>query len=204
MNKIGIFGGTFDPPHIGHQVLAAEAYVQLRLDRVLWVLTPDPPHKQSLQFAPLDARQAMVNAAIASSTAFEFSRVEIDRAGPHYAYDTVRLIAEQHPGTAISYLIGEDSLFDLPRWYRPQDLVHACDEFGVMRRAGRSFPLEQLESTLPGISAKIRYIDAPIIQISSSFIRERIATGGQFRYYLPEGVYREIISRGLYTSKLAH
>ena len=204
MNKIGIFGGTFDPPHIGHQVLAAEAYVQLRLDRVLWVLTPDPPHKQSLQFAPLDARQAMVNAAIASSTAFEFSRVEIDRAGPHYAYDTVRLIAEQHPGTAISYLIGEDSLFDLPRWYRPQDLVHACDEFGVMCRAGRSFPLEQLESTLPGISAKIRYIDAPIIQISSSFIRERIATGGQFRYYLPEGVYREIISRGLYTSKLAH
>jgi len=204
VNKIGIFGGTFDPPHIGHQVLAAEAYVQLRLDRVLWVLTPDPPHKQSLQFAPLDARQAMVNAAIASSTAFEFSRVEIDRAGPHYAYDTVRLIAEQHPGTAISYLIGEDSLFDLPRWYRPQDFVRACDEFGVMRRAGRSFPLEQLESTLPGIIAKIRYIDAPIIQISSSFIRERIATGGQFRYYLPEGVYREIISRGLYTSKLAH
>jgi len=204
VNKLGIFGGTFDPPHIGHQVLAAEAYAQLRLDQVLWVLTPDPPHKQSLKFAPLDARQAMVTAAITSSTAFEFSSVDIDRAGPHYAYDTVRLIAEQHPGTAISYLIGEDSLFDLPRWYRPQDFVRACDEIGVMGRAGRTFQLEELEDTLPGISAKIRYIDAPIIQISSSFIRERIATGGHFRYYLPEGVYREIISRGLYTSKLAH
>lgn len=204
MNKLGIFGGTFDPPHIGHQVLAAEAYAQLRLDQVLWVLTPDPPHKQSLKFAPLDARQAMVTAAITSSTAFEFSSVDIDRAGPHYAYDTVRLIAEQHPGTAISYLIGEDSLFDLPSWYRPQDFVHACDEIGVMRRAGRSFQLEQLEDTLPGIRAKIRYIDAPIIQISSSLIRERIAVGSHCRYYLPEGVYREIITRGLYTGTLAH
>ena len=127
MNKLGIFGGTFDPPHIGHQILAAEAVAQLKLDRVLWVLTPDPPHKQGLKFAPVEARQAMVSTVIANNTAFEYSRVDIDRKGPHYAYDTVRLIAAQHPGMEISYLIGEDSLMDLPSWHRPHDFVGGCD-----------------------------------------------------------------------------
>lgn len=203
MNKLGIFGGTFDPPHIGHQILAAEAVAQLKLDRVLWVLTPDPPHKQGLKFAPLAARRAMVTAVIANDTTFEFSSVDIDRKGPHYAYDTVRLIAAQYPETEISYLIGEDSLFDLPSWHRPHDFVGVCDEFGVMRRAGRPLQYEQLEDTFPGIRAKIRYLDTPLIQISSSLIRERIAAGDQFRYFLPEGVYREICERNLYAGTQA-
>jgi nicotinate-nucleotide adenylyltransferase len=198
-SKVGIFGGTFDPPHIGHLILAAEAYVQLGLDRILWVLTPNPPHKQDKKFAPVAARQAMVLAAIANNPAYVLSSVDLDRIGPHYACDTVQIIASQHPGTAISYIVGEDSLLDFPRWHRPQDLVSACDEIGVMRRSGHASTNHQLEESIPGIGAKISYINTPLIQISSSLIRERIATGGHFRYYLPDGVYREIILRNLYS-----
>ena len=203
MKKLGVFGGTFDPPHIGHQILAAEAAAQLKLDQVLWVLTPDPPHKQDLKFAPVVARRAMVTAAIANNTTFELSSVDIDRKGPHYAYDTVRLIAAQYPGTEISYLIGEDSLFDLPSWHRPHDFVSVCDEFGVMRRSVHLLQYEQLEDTFPGIRAKIYYLDTPVIHISSSLIRERIAAGDQFRYFLPEGVYQEINERNLYVGTQA-
>ncbi len=197
--KVGIFGGTFDPPHIGHLILAAEACIQLGLDRALWVLTPDPPHKLDKKFAPIAARKAMVLAAIAKNPAFEFSSVDLERKGPHYAYDTIKIIASQHPGTAICYIVGEDSLLDFPRWYRPQDFVSDCDEIGVMRRERPASSYDQLEESIPGIGAKISYINTPAIRISSSLIRERIATGGHFRYYIPDGVYREIILRNLYS-----
>ena len=196
--RIGIFGGTFDPPHVGHQILADEAVAQLNLDRLLWVLTPDPPHKQGQMITGLDCRLEMVKAATANNSAFELSCVDIDRHGPHYAVDTVQIIKKQFPSAELFYIIGGDSLHDLPSWYHPQQLLAEVDGLAVMHRPGDQIDLRLLEEKLPGIGAKIRYIDAPLLEISSRQIRERISHGEGYRYYLPPAVLNIIQRENLY------
>lgn len=196
--RIGIFGGTFDPPHVGHQILADEAVAQLNLDRLLWVLTPDPPHKQGQTITGLDCRLEMVKAATADNAAFELSRVDIDRHGPHYAVDTVQIIKKQFPSAELFYIVGGDSLHDLPSWYHPQQLLAEVDGLAVMHRPGDQIDLRLLEEKLPGIGAKIRYIDAPLLEISSRQIRERISHGEGYRYYLPPAVLTIIQRENLY------
>ena len=198
MNTIGIFGGTFDPPHLGHLILAAEARAQLGLERLLWVLTPDPPHKQSQSIAPLEHRLEMVSLAIAGNPQFELSSVELSRAGPHYAMDTVHILAGQNPGVNLVYLMGGDSLRDLPAWHQPADFIAACHLIGVMRRPDDTVELAALEKSLPGLTAKVRFVEAPLLNIAARDIRVRIAEGKPFRYFLPGTVYEYIVSHGLY------
>ena len=190
--RIGIFGGTFDPPHVGHLILAAEARSRLRLDKVLWVLTPNPPHKAGREISPVNVRLDLVQAAIGADAQFEVSQVEIDRPGPHYSVDTVKLLAQQFPGAKLFYLMGGDSLHDLPDWMRPQELLAALDGIGVMRRPADFVDLPRLERILPGIVAKVHFIDAPLLEISSSSIRERVAMGLHYRYFLPPAVCEKI------------
>ncbi len=198
MRRIGIFGGTFDPPHLGHLILAKEAEDQLLLERVLWVLTPDPPHKPDRNISPLEARLEMVQAAIDDEPGFELSRVDIERPGPHYAVDTVRLLVERHPQAELIYLIGGDSLHDLPTWRNPQELVQACDRLGVMRRPGDTIDLDALKRIIPGLEERVCWIDAPLLEISSSEIRQRVHDGRAYRYYVPSAVYLLIKQLGLY------
>jgi nicotinate-nucleotide adenylyltransferase len=198
--RIGIFGGTFDPPHVGHLILASEAQTQLELDHLLWILTPEPPHKLDQDITPLEDRLAMVQLAIADNPAFELSRIEIDRPGPHYTVDTIKLVAEQNPGADIVPIIGGDSLRDLPKWHEPQQIVYACHWIGVMRRPNDKSNLEELERELPGISSKVHYVDAPLLQIASHEIRNRIAAGRSVRYYLVPSVYEYIEEHHLYQS----
>ncbi len=165
--QIGLFGGTFDPPHLGHLILASEAFFQLELDRLLWILTPQPPHKQDQAITPVEHRLAMVNLAIEDNPSFELSRVELDRPGPHYTLDTVEIIANQYPEADITPIIGGDSLRELPTWHQPQALLFACHWVGVMRRPGEVANLDTLESKLPGISSKVHYVDAPLLEIAS-------------------------------------
>ena len=200
MRSIGIFGGTFDPPHIGHLILAAEAIYQFHLDRLLWVLTPDPPHKQGRTITPLSHRLAMVKLALAETLEFELSTVEIDRPSPHYAADTVKIIATQNPEAELVYLMGGDSLHDLPAWHQPADFVSACDSIGVLRRPGDDIDLPALEKKLPGLTAKVRFMDAPLLDIAAHDIRERIAMGRPYRFYLPSGVYKYIRKNKLYSA----
>ncbi len=195
---IGLFGGTFDPPHLGHLILAAEAKDQLGLARVLWVLTPQPPHKQGQPITPLEHRLAMLQAMLADSPEFEISRAEIDRPGPHYAADTVQAVQAQYPEAEITYLMGGDSLRDLPTWRRPADFLAACHSLGVMRRPGEAPDLNTLERALPGIRAKTRFVEAPLLTIASSDIRRRIAEGKMYRYYLHLKVYEYIEQHHLY------
>ena len=202
MQTIGIFGGTFDPPHLGHLILAAEARAQLDLQRLLWVLTPDPPHKQGQSIAPLGQRLEMVKLAIADDPLFELSTAELSRPGPHYALDTVQILAGQNPGTKLVYLMGGDSLSDLPTWHRPADFIAACHEIGVMRRPGDTLDLEALEKNLPGLSAKLRFVEAPLLDIAAREIRARIAEGRPFRYFLPTKVYEYIVDHTLYFQPL--
>ena len=196
--QIGLFGGTFDPPHLGHLILASEAFSQLDLDRLLWILTPDPPHKQDQVITSIEHRLAMVKLAIQDNPTFELSRVELDRSGPHYTLDTVELIAQQHPEADITPIIGGDSLRDLPKWNRPKELLQACHWVGVMHRPGEQENLEELESQLPGIRSKVHYVDAPLLEIASREIRKRIAYGKPFRYYLHPAVYEYIEQHHLY------
>ncbi len=198
LNKLGIFGGTFDPPHIGHLILAQEALGQIHLDRLLWVLTPYPPHKRDRWITPLNDRLKLVLAALADDPAFELSRVDIDRPAPHYAVDTVRLLSEQFPGWELVYLMGGDSLRDLPTWHCPVEFVAACDTLGVMRRPGSHVDLTVLEAAIPGVSIKVHYLDAPLLEITSSDIRRRVAEGRPYRYFLPPQVYQLIQERNLY------
>jgi nicotinate-nucleotide adenylyltransferase len=196
--RIGLFGGTFDPPHIGHLILSAEANAQLGLDRLLWVLTPNPPHKQGRPITSLDHRLAMVKLAISGEERFELSDVEMDRPGPHFALDTVKILAAQNPSADLVYLMGGDSLRDLPSWKRPSNLVAALNSIAVMRRPGDSIDLPALENIIPGLTAKVRYVDAPLLDIAAHEIRQRVADGRPFRYFLPAGVYEYIVEHNLY------
>ena len=197
--RLGIFGGTFDPPHLGHLILASEAAEKLRLDRVLWVITPDPPHKPTSIVSPLAMRLELLQAALQDEPLFEVSRVDLDRPGPQYAVDTLRLLAEQYPGSPLYYLIGGDSLHDLPAWYAPERLIAFTAGIGVMRRPGDRVNLERLEERLPGISAKLCFIDAPLLEISSRDLRERIRSGRPARHFLPEAVWNLISKNRFYT-----
>jgi nicotinate-nucleotide adenylyltransferase len=196
--RIGIFGGTFDPPHLAHLLLASEAAHQLKLSRVLWALTPDPPHKGDQKITPLEHRLAMLNLTIAENPLFELSRLELDRPGPHYSVDTIKLLAEVEPDADIVLLIGGDSLHDLPTWRLPAELVTAIHLIGVMRRPGDSVNMESLEQKIPGLTEKVRFIDTLLQDISSSEIRRRAANGEPYRYYIPSLVYQYIVQNHLY------
>jgi nicotinate-nucleotide adenylyltransferase len=196
--QIGLFGGTFDPPHLGHLILASEAHAQLELDRLLWVLTPEPPHKQERSITSIEHRLAMVKLSIEENPTFELSHVELNRPGPHYTTDTVKLIAEQFPNADITPIIGGDSLRDLPKWNRPRELLQASHWVGVMRRPGEQEDLAVLENDLPGISSKVHYVDAPLLEIASREIRSRIVDGKHFRYFLHPAVYEYIVGNYLY------
>ena len=197
-SRIGLFGGTFDPPHLGHLILASEAQTQLELTRLLWVLTPEPPHKQDQVITPTEHRLAMVHLAIQDNPSFELSRLELDRPGPHYTLDTVHLVAAQYPEAEIVPIIGGDSLRDLPTWHQPRQIVYDCHWIGVMRRPGEQENLDALERELPGISSKVHYVDAPLLEIASREIRHRISSGRSVRYYLPQPVYEYIREHHLY------
>jgi nicotinate-nucleotide adenylyltransferase len=196
--RLGIFGGTFDPPHVAHLILAQEAAYNLTLDQVLWVITSDPPHKRGQPITELRHRLDMVNAALAAEPMFSLSRIEIDRPGPQYVVDTMRLLRERYPNAELFYLMGGDSLHDLPAWNRPREFVAFCDGLGIMRRPNDEIDLDDLESLYPGILKKIHFIDAPYMEVSSQDIRSRVSERKPFRYFLPAAVYQIIQERGLY------
>lgn len=201
MARLGILGGTFDPPHLGHLILAAEASYQLDLELLLWVLTPDPPHKRKIKITPLQDRQDLLRAAITGDPSFELCPVDINRPGPHYAVDTVHLLKQQYPGNDWVYLMGGDSLRDLPTWYKPTELVAEIATLGVMVRPGVNADLAELVQNTPGLRAKVKFIDAPQVGISASDIRRRVAAGLPFQYLVPPQVVQIIQERGLYRRK---
>jgi nicotinate-nucleotide adenylyltransferase len=196
--RLGIFGGTFDPPHLGHSILAAEARFQLRLDRLLWVLTPAAPHKTGWAISPLEQRIALVQAAVQRDPDFEISQVDIDREAPYYSEDTMFLLRKKYPQADLIFLMGGDSLHDLPTWHDPMRFIESCSGIGVMRRPGDSIDLETLESSLPGLREKVHFVEAPLLEISARQIRERIAGNRPYRYYLLPAVYEMIKDKGYY------
>ena len=197
MTRIGIFGGTFDPPHVGHLHLVEAARTQLKLDKVLWVLTADPPHKKHQPLSPIADRLAMLEALIADEPAYEISRVDLDRPGPHWAADTVALLARQFPGQQLVFLMGGDSLHDLPTWGRPLEFLAHCS-LGVLRRPNDAIDLAKLEGILPGITAKVEFVRATPLEVASHTIRQRARAGQSLAGLVPEAVAQLIQARRLY------
>ena len=196
--RLGIFGGTFDPPHLAHLIFAQEAAFQLHLERVLWLLTPVSPLKSDLEISPWEQRLELLEAALAGNQKFEVSRVDIDRPGPHFAYESMKILADQNEGVQLLYLIGEDSLRDLTKWERPDELLRYCHQVGVMRRPEVETNLEQLEGNIQGIRSKIKWVESPLLEISGRMIRSRLRSGQPVRYYLPDAVHELIREKGLY------
>lgn len=195
--NLGVFGGTFDPPHLGHLILAEAARDQLRLDKVLWVVAGQSPLKQDRHLSPAEVRAEMVLAATADNPAFALSRVDLDRPGPHYTIDTLKLLRDEFPGAEFCFLMGEDSLRDLPRWRSPGEIIGQA-WLAASQRPGTEFDLSDLESVVPGVSARVKWVQAPQLEIASSDIQRRIREGRTVRYMLPPGVYKIIQRERLY------
>ena len=198
MARVGLFGGTFDPPHLGHMILASEALHALKLDKVLWVLTPRSPLKEKNQISPLEQRLELVNAALREQPEFSVSMVDIDREPPYYAVDTVNILKIENPGDVFVYLMGGDSLRDLTLWHEPAAFIEAVDELGVYRRKGADPDLDVLEAVCPGIKNKIAFFTAPLIEISGADIRQRIREGRPYRYFLVPSVFQSIKRHNYY------
>jgi nicotinate-nucleotide adenylyltransferase len=197
---IGILGGTFDPPHNAHVSLAEEAQVHLGLERVFWVVTGKPPHKPDGPVASVEDRVAMVEAIIRGTTGFELSRADLDREPPHYSYGTVEWLRERFPSKRWAYLMGADSLRDLPTWVDPARFLKACDLIGVIRRPGVTVDLDALEGHLKGIREKVRFIPSGTYAISGREIRRRIRDGESADDLLPAAVLEYIRAHHLYRS----
>ncbi len=196
--RIGLLGGTFDPVHIGHLILAEEARDQLGLETVYLTPAGDPPHKRDRRLAPIEDRLAMIELAIAGNPALCVSRVDADRPGPHYTLDTVRIFQQQlPPGGELYFLMGYDSLAELPGWHRPEELVAACRLVALTRY---NVPLDwsYLELRLPGIRERVTLLDMPELEISSNQIQARVRAGRTIRYLVPDAVREYIISQRLY------
>jgi nicotinate-nucleotide adenylyltransferase len=197
MRRIAILGGTFDPPHVGHLILAEYAAEAISADRLLIVLAADPPHKTHELKTPVEHRLAMMQRAIVDNPRFVLSRVDIDRPGPHYSVDTVQIIQSEYPGAELYFVMGGDSLRDLPKWRRPAEFIRLC-RLAVMRRPGDALPEDMHRAVLPELAERVTMIHAPLLQISSTEIVERLQQGMSARYLVPDAVLEYIKRHKLY------
>jgi nicotinate-nucleotide adenylyltransferase len=195
--RVGIFGGTFDPPHIGHLILAQSALTAFGLSRVLFVLSGDPPHKRGQVVSPVEHRLAMLTLAIANNPQFELSRIEIDRPGPYYTYETLGLLRDQLPGQALIFLLGADSLIDLPTWNHPDEIVRMAT-LGVMQRPGQRLYNDVIYERFPEAEGRILMMEAPEIGIAARTLRRMIANGISIRYQVPDPIIDYIRAHRLY------
>jgi len=162
------------------------------------MLTPHPPHKKKRKITRVAHRLKMVELAIEDNPKFSLSRVDIDRQPPHYAVDTMSLLRDQAPGDEFYYLMGLDSLNDLLTWHRPVDFVELCHCIAVMIRRGEILDISRQEAKIPGLVAKLYFLQTPIIEISATDIRKRVECGEQYRYFVPEKICRYIAEKRLY------
>jgi nicotinate-nucleotide adenylyltransferase len=196
--RLGVLGGTFDPIHHGHLVAAGEAHYQLGLDKVLFVPAGSPPHKPDRPILPGDQRLRMIELAIAGKAHFDTSRVDLDRPGPCYTVDTLRLLRGQWgPQTTLFFIEGVDSLSEISTWYQPQRLIELC-ELAVVERPGVQLDLALLDAQLPGLRSKIHWVQMPGLEISSSDLRSRVRDGRPISYLVPTSVETYIRQQGFY------
>lgn len=197
--RIGILGGAFDPPQMGHLILAEYSRETLCIDHILFVPVADHPVKQGETRLPVRHRLAMLERAIKDNRSFSISRVDIDRQGPHYSADTVKIIQGQYPQAQLYFVMGGDNLRSLPSWKRAQDLYQSC-RLAVMKRADEDIAAAMHDDALPGLSEKVDIVDVPMLSIwlSSTYVVERLRQNLSVRYLVPDNVLDYIARHRLY------
>jgi nicotinate-nucleotide adenylyltransferase len=198
--RIGILGGTFDPVHIGHLIMGAEAAASLRLDEVVFMPARFPPNKPDLVPAPVEDRLAMLELALDGQPGARISNIDVERPGPAYTVDTLRMareVWELQDADRLWFVMGGDSLLDLPRWRSPAAILELA-RLAVVARPGFPADATPLEHRFPGILGRVDGVDAPVVGVSASDIRRRVAEGRPIRWHVPPAVERYIRQHGLY------
>jgi nicotinate-nucleotide adenylyltransferase len=195
--RVGIYGGVFNPPHHGHLVAAQEAHAQLGLDVVVWVPVGDAPHRVVDSDPGAEARFEMVEMATSADERFRVSRIELEREGPSYTADTLRELREREPEAELFLILGGDQALALPTWHEPEEVLRlatlAVFERGSSNRNAIGIKLARM----PG-AERIRFLDMPRIDISSTLVRRRAAAGQPIRYLVPDKVANFIGAQSLY------
>jgi nicotinate-nucleotide adenylyltransferase len=197
--RLGLFGGTFDPIHVGHLILAEVCREACSLDRVWFVVAGNPPHKRGDR-TPVADRLEMARIAIAGNPAFEVSEIEAHRPGPHYSVETLERVRAERPSDELWFLIGADSLRDLPTWREPGRIATLATIVVVNRPGIDPATLTAPPNLGPG-SRPIQRVDMPPVGIASTDLRHRAAEGRSLRYQVPRGVEAYIEAQKLYRAK---
>jgi nicotinate-nucleotide adenylyltransferase len=204
--RVGVFGGTFDPVHFGHLILAEQAREQARLDEVWFVPAARPPHKIEGDLTRFDQRCEMLALGTAGYPAFRVLELEKDRPGPSYTVDTLTELHCQRPEAELWLLVGSDTLVDLGSWHEKQRLPELAGLL-VMARPGHIIPdAEYVRRELalpPSAPLRLAIVDVPLIDIASSDLRRRVATGRSIRYFLPRAVEMYIREKKLYREAMS-
>lgn len=188
--RVGVLGGTFDPPHTAHLIVAQDAAEVLRLDRVLFVPAALPPHKRAATLTPASLRLEMLRAALDADPRFEICELELRRPGPSYTVDTLRALRRERPGDELVLLIGLDQWMDFRTWHEPESIVELAD-VAVLARPGSTMP--DWANAVPH-----RLVDVTQIDISSTTVRRRVQTGRSIRYLVSDAVAAIIAREALY------
>jgi nicotinate-nucleotide adenylyltransferase len=195
--RVGILGGAFNPPHIGHLVCAQEAVLQLGLDKLVFVPVGQAPHRELEGDPGAEARLELVDLAIGDDARFASSRIELDREGPSYTADTLVELREHAPEDELFLILGGDQAATLPDWHEPERVLELAQVAVVERSSWSRNAIGIKVNGLRG-AERIRYLDMPIIQVSSSSVRRRVAAGKPIRYLVPDKVASYIDSNDLY------
>jgi nicotinate-nucleotide adenylyltransferase len=196
--RLGVFGGTFDPVHVGHLILAEQCREQGRLDQLLFVPAARPPHKQQ-PLTPFAQRVEMLQLAVAGQPAFRVDELEKDRAGPSYTVETLAELSRRNPNAELWLVLGADMLQDLPTWYMPARIAEMAGFLVAGRLGAQIVSQEQIGQAL-GVLATLRMqtVDMPLIDIASRDVRRRAGDGRTIRYMVPRAVEAYIHDKGLY------
>jgi len=199
--KLGILGGTFDPVHFGHLLLAESCREQAGLDAVRFLPTAVPPHKRGRELTPVETRIEMLELAVAGNEAFSVCRYEADRGGVNYTADTLESFLAEQPDRDLFFLLGADMLADLPNWHEPERICRAATLVVVARPGAPPIDLDQLYSITDDEQReriRRRQVEMPEMGLSATEIRHRVAGGQSIRYQTPRAVEKYIESKGLY------
>ena len=194
---LGVLGGTFDPVHLGHLIIAEEARVRLGLKGVLF-LPAGQPWMKSWASAPAPHRLEMLRLALASNPTFHLSTLEMERAGPSYTYQTLPRLQEEHPGEELSLLLGWDALEEFPRWKEPGRILELAQVVAFPRAGFPAPDLARLRNEVPALAQRLILMEGPVVQISSTEVRRRVKEGLSIRYLVPREVEEYILRQGLY------
>ena len=199
--NIGVLGGTFDPIHNGHLIVAEETKVRLNLAEILFVPAGLPWLRMNTPISAAEHRVHMVRLAIGDKPYCKLSTMEIERAGPSYTVDTIaELRGQLEAGSELFFILGWDCLAELPKWREPSRLIKMCYLVAVPR-VGYSVPaLKSMEAVIPGLTSRVILLDAPKVDITASVIRDRVAQGLSISHLVPEPVDKYIREQGLYTT----